>query len=82
MKPGPVTKIDKSNKKKNNVKNDDDVMPENCDAKVTSWTFAKNTFYHCPFTKYIHSTFQETRRKKYKINKLALDPQEIIKIIQ
>ena len=57
-------------------------MQENCDVIVTSWIFAKNTFYHCPFTKYIHSTFQETRRKKYKINKLALDPQEIIKIIQ
>lgn len=30
-------------------------------------------FYHCPFTKDIHSTFQETRRRKYLINKLVLD---------
>ena len=30
------------------------------------------TFHHCSFTKYIHSTFQETQRRKYKIIKLAL----------
>ena len=40
------------------------------------------TFYHYPFTNYIHSSLQETWRRRCTINKLSLYPQTVFKLLQ